>query len=103
MTAVAGLVPKVTAVVPDRFVPVMVTGVPPPVDPWFGEMGMGRLLADGTGQTQRTQRDRETAGPTFKEGPREDERLNRAAGVTEFPRRHTKEEPADTALCRDPR
>ncbi|WP_346767319.1 hypothetical protein, partial [Streptomyces sp. C1-2] len=42
----AGLVPKVTAVVPDRFVPVIVTNVPPPVDPWFGEMGMERLLAD---------------------------------------------------------
>ncbi|GGL35968.1 hypothetical protein GCM10011588_58510 [Nocardia jinanensis] len=37
---VADLVPKRTAVAPPRFVPVMVTEVPPAVDPWFGEMGM---------------------------------------------------------------
>ncbi|GHD75196.1 hypothetical protein GCM10010336_50440 [Streptomyces goshikiensis] len=49
MKLVAGLVPNFTAVVPERFVPVMVTSVPPPVDPWFGEMGMERLLAVRTG------------------------------------------------------
>ena len=37
---VPGLVPNFTAVAPVRLVPVMVTTVPPPVDPWFGEIGM---------------------------------------------------------------
>src|SRR5438067_58237 len=37
---VANLVPKLTAVAPARFTPVTVTTVPPPVDPWFGEIGM---------------------------------------------------------------
>ncbi len=32
--------PKWTAVAPDRFTPVMVTVVPPLVEPWLGLMGM---------------------------------------------------------------
>ncbi|GAA1041067.1 hypothetical protein GCM10009566_34990 [Streptomyces murinus] len=41
---VAGLLPNITPVVSDRLVPVTVTRVPPPVDPWFGEIGMTTLL-----------------------------------------------------------
>jgi hypothetical protein len=40
VTAVADRVPKRTAVVPLRPVPVMVTSVPPPLDPWFGLIGV---------------------------------------------------------------
>ncbi|GAA2507727.1 hypothetical protein GCM10023100_42470 [Actinocorallia cavernae] len=41
---VAGLLPNITLVVLARLVPVTVTKVPPPVDPWFGEIGMTTLL-----------------------------------------------------------
>ena len=57
---VAVLVPKCTAVAPARLVPVMVTVVPPPVDPWLGEMGMVLLLRCGVG-VGMTNRDRTAA------------------------------------------
>lgn len=40
LVMVASRVPKRTAVAPARLTPVMVTTVPPPLDPWFGLMGM---------------------------------------------------------------
>lgn len=82
-------------------VAVVVTSVPPPVDPWFGEMGMERLLADKEGT--EAQRDPGARAALRGGTSREDGRLNRAAGSTEFPRKRTEEEPADTAPYRDPR
>ncbi len=38
VTPVAAVAPKVTAVVPEKLVPVMVTLVPPPIGPAVGEM-----------------------------------------------------------------
>ncbi|GAA2344875.1 hypothetical protein Scani_33470 [Streptomyces caniferus] len=54
---VAVLVPKCTEVAPPRLVPVMVTVVPPPVDPWLGEIGMVLLLRCGV-RVGMTNRDR---------------------------------------------
>jgi hypothetical protein len=54
---VAGLVPNFAAVAPARLTPVMVTMVPPPVDPWFGEIGMDvapSQLADARLGSMRT-------------------------------------------------
>lgn len=40
VTLVADFSPKYTALVLDRFTPVMVTVIPPEVGPWFGDMDM---------------------------------------------------------------